>query len=81
MNRLKEQWSCLQCFSDKQSPESIVDIFQFRPIDVDQMKVLSVIKRVINTWKTDMNFYTHNCQHFSNHVKKICDEEKICIIK
>ena len=28
------------------------------------------IKYIINNWESSMNLYTHNCQHFSNFVKK-----------
>jgi hypothetical protein len=28
------------------------------------------IKDIINNWESSMNLYTHNCQHFSNFVKK-----------
>ena len=34
-------------------------------------KIKSVIKSLFE-WKTDMNLYTHNCQHFSSYAKKQC---------
>jgi hypothetical protein len=80
MKRLKEQWSCLQHLTNKESASSIISISEFQSNDTEKMKVLNVIKRMARTWKSDMNFYSHNCQHFSDYAKTICEEEKVCVV-
>lgn len=80
MKSLKEQWSCLQYLTNKEPTSSIVNISEFHSNDSENLRVLNVIKRITRTWRLDMNFYSHNCQHFSDHAKKICEEEKVCVV-
>lgn len=36
----------------------------------DDCNIQYFIKEIISKWKSSMNLYNHNCQHFSNFVKK-----------
>ena len=36
----------------------------------------SCVDQITNSWNTDINIYNNNCQHFSDHVIRICEQTK-----
>lgn len=78
---MKNEWSCFNLPSCAPSPSMAGDgdivskqysqrgdlDLQEHPKDADPEIERAVIE-ICNSWESRMNFYTHNCQHFSRYV-------------
>jgi hypothetical protein len=71
MKRLKDKWSCLTCVGLQEQtdePDSV-------PLEVKLNEDLVQLYNIVSKLKRS---YTHNCQHFSEFVKTLCAEHKVC---
>ena len=78
MKRLKDKWSCLTCVGLQEQTDEPDSVPLEVKLNEDLVQVYNIVSKLKRSWKTDMNFYTHNCQHFSEFVKTLCAEHKVC---
>jgi len=47
--------------------------------DKEELELMhKTIERIYRRWNTRMNFYTHNCIHFSHFVRNMLKEDDVC---
>lgn len=69
--RIQQRWSCLQSLDSRLDSEGFSDWFVFRhdhedsDADSTTQKLLKVVDSFKQRFDHRMNFYHHNCQHFS----------------
>lgn len=78
---IKGTWACMNY--DDYNPIESMEVSESALNGVTEPElqhVKNAIKRIQKQWNSEMNFYTHNCRHFSAFVKRFLKSEEVCVV-
>jgi len=81
--QVTKEWSCMNLFigederkSRQATAEALLSASQAKT--EEQVRLQKTIERIMSKWNASMNFYTHNCQHFSAFCRNLIQRDDIC---
>lgn len=83
-DEVTKEWSCMNLFigeDERKSKAATMEALRWtspRTNNEEHARVRKTIERIMSKWSVSMNFYTHNCQHFSAFCKTLIQRDDVC---